>query len=167
MRRYSLIAAFAVAGMVLSACGTSASARHPAAGSSGSPGGAQSIAAIVQCFRAHGYPRFPDPVYDPGDGRWHFAVSPASVPASTRQACQQLFPPAAPSPPVSRAEFRQLVSFAQCMRQHGVYDWPDPSPDGSFRLDARLWALGKDGGISQAMQACRAPGGGINVVPGS
>ena len=65
--------------------------------------------AIVTCYRAHGDPSFPDPVYDPSDGRWHFAISPGSAPASTQQACQHLFPSINASPPVPQAQFQQLV----------------------------------------------------------
>ena len=90
--------------------------------------------AIVNCYRSHGDPSFPDPVYDPGDGRWHFAVSPGSAPASTQQACQHLFPSSNASPPVPQAQFQQLVRLAECIRQHGVPNWPDPDPDGSFPL---------------------------------
>ena len=41
--------------------------------------------AIVTCYRAHGDPSFPDPVYDPSDGRWHFAISPGSFHCWRRQ----------------------------------------------------------------------------------
>lgn len=165
--RHTTISLLAVAGLALAACGSSPGSHHQAsAGSPGSSNDAQPVAAIVQCFRTHGDPGFPNPVYDPGDGQWHLAVSPASVPASTRQACQHLFPPSAPLPPVSQAESGQLLSFAQCMRRDGVHDWPDPAPDGSFHLDARLWGLGKGGGVVQAMRACHVPGGGLNLVPG-
>ncbi len=89
---------------------------------------------IVTCYRTHGDPSFPNPVYDPSDGRWHFAVSPGSAPASTQQACQHLFPSSNASPPVPQAQFQQLVRLAECIRQHGVPNWPDPDPDGSFPL---------------------------------
>lgn len=94
--------------------------------------------AIVTCYRTHGDPSFPDPVYDPSDGRWHFAVSPGSAPASTQRACQHLFPSGNASPPVPQARFQQLVRLAECLRQHGVPDWPDPDPDGSFGLPPSL-----------------------------
>ena len=94
--------------------------------------------AIVTCYRAHGDPSFPDPVYDPSDGRWHFAISPGSAPLSTRQACQHLFPSSNASPPVPQAQFQQLVSYAECLRQHGMPNWPDPDPDGSFPLPPTL-----------------------------
>ena len=109
--------------------------------------------AIVTCYRAHGDPSFPDPVYDPADGRWHFAVSPGSAPASTRQACQHLFPSNNASPPVPLAQFQQLVRLAECLRQHGVPNWPDPDPDGSFPLPSSINQ--KDAANRAAGAACQ------------
>ncbi len=109
--------------------------------------------AIVTCYRAHGDPSFPDPVYDPGDGRWHFAVSPGSAPLSTQQACQHLFPSSNASPPVPQAQFQQLVRYAECIRQHGVPNWPDPDPDGSFPLPPTLNP--KDAAGQAAGNACK------------
>ena len=122
-----------------------------------------STEAIVVCYRAHGDPGFPDPVYDPGDGEWHFAVSPNTAPASTRQACQHLFPSVNPSPPVPQAEFQQLVRLAECIRQHGVPTWPDPDPDGAFGLPPALQT--KTPAYVRAASACRRyiPSEGINA----
>src|SRR5258708_3282916 len=134
MRSIALLVTLAAAA-ALAACGSGAG-QPPA----GSPGPTQAgtpdtqTAAIVQCYRAHGDPSFPDPASDPSDGRWHFAVSPAPAPQGTRQACQHLFPSAQVSPPVPQAQFQQLVRLAQCLRQHGLPTWPDPDPDGAFSL---------------------------------
>ncbi len=166
--RYRLILIIGSLSVAVGLASCSTGARSHASGAASSASNDQgSIAAIVRCFRAHGAPNFPDPIYDPGDGRWHFATSPASVPASTREACQGLFPSATPAPPVSQARFEQLVSFAECMRRNGVYDWPDPGPDGFFHLDARLIALGKSGAVGRAVQTCPFPTGGIQVMNGS
>src|SRR5579859_1401955 len=43
------------------------------------------VAAMVACFRAHGMPDWPDPNYDPRDGRWHLDGPPLKP--ETRQAC--------------------------------------------------------------------------------
>jgi hypothetical protein len=109
--------------------------------------------AIVTCYRTHGDPSFPDPVYDPGDGRWHFAVSPGSAPASTQQACQHLFPSNSASPPVPQAQFQLLVRYAECLRQHGSPNWPDPDPDGSFPLPSSINP--KDAANQAAGRACQ------------
>lgn len=158
-----------VLGAVLTACSAGAST-HTAASSPGRESGASpdaNIAAIVQCYRAHGDPGFPGPVYDPGDGRWHFGTSPASAPVSTQRACQQLFPASTPSPPVPQAQFQKLVRLAQCIRQHGVANWPDPNVQGEFPLPQAL--MQKSAAQQHAFQACQRyfPSGGLDVVAAS
>ena len=153
-------------GQVVLACGASVAALLASALAGCSAAGGTSSAsatssstpddatmAIVNCYRAHGDPSFPDPVYDPGDGRWHFAISPGSAPASTQQACQHLFPSSDASPPVPQAQFQQLVRYAECIRQHGVPNWPDPDPDGSFPLPSSIHQ--KDAANRAAGAACQ------------
>jgi hypothetical protein len=158
-------AALAVSAL-LAGCGSGAGS---GAGNGGAGPIAQSSAtpdttteAIVHCYRSHGDPSFPDPVYDPNDGRWHFAISPGSAPESTQQACRHLFPSVNASPPVPLAQFQQLVRLAQCIRQHGVPNWPDPDPDGSFPLPP---SIQKGRVTSAAMTACQRymPAGGIDA----
>ena len=166
-KRLIAFAAPLVLGSVLTAC-SGATGQHTAASTPGRESGASpdtETAAIVACYRAHGDPGFPDPVYDPGDGRWHFAISPASAPVSTQQACQHLFPAATPSsPPVTQAQFRKLVRFAQCVRAHGLPSWPDPNPQGDFPLPPAQ--MQKSPAQEHAFTACQRyePSGGISVV---
>lgn len=136
--------------VALAGCGSGAASAGTAAAARGTPDDA--TMAIVTCYRTHGDPSFPDPVYDPGDGRWHFAVSPGAAPASTQRACQHLFPSGNASPPVPQAQFQQLVRLAECLRQHGVPNWPDPDADGSFGLPPSL--LTKSRNWAQATSAC-------------
>ncbi len=151
----------AVASFTLAGCASGAGSGSSAAQTGGTPDA--STMAIVTCYRTHGDPSFPDPVYDPSDGRWHFAVSPGSAPASTQAACQHLFPSDNASPPVPQAQFQQLVRLAQCIRQHGVPTWPDPDPDGSFPLPPSLQT--KTPADGAALGACKQyiPNGGIDV----
>lgn len=153
-------------GVALAACGSAAS-QHPAGATAPAGSPDAQTAAIVQCYRAHGDPSFPDPVYDPSDGRWHFAVSPATAPQGTRQACQHLFPSAVSSPPVPQAQFQRLVQLAQCLRRHGLPTWPDPDPDGAFPLPPSL--LQKTPASVQATRTCQRyiPSGGMDVVAAS
>ena len=155
----SAIAA-AIAAAALAGCSAAGGATS-AATSSQSPD--NEIMSIVSCYRAHGDPSFPDPVYDPGDGRWHFATSPGNAPYSTRQACQHLFPTDNSSPPVPQAQFQQLVRLAECIRGHGVPAWPDPDPDGSYPLPSSLQT--KTPATAAALQACQryVPSGGIDA----
>lgn len=166
MKASGLLACGAVLAVsaVLAGCGSgggSGSGSGAAAHSSTTPD--TSTESVVQCYRSHGDPSFPDPVYDPNDGRWHFAISPGSAPMSTYQACRHLFPSVNPSPPVPLAQFQQLVRLAQCIRQHGVPNWPDPDPNGSFPMPPPLQT--KNEAVANAMTACQryTPSGGINV----
>jgi hypothetical protein len=88
------------------------------------------ITAMVACFRAHGMPEWPDPNYDPRDGRWHLDGPP--IKAETRQACASVMPQAAPPQPIPSERFHDLLQYAQCMRANGVTQWPDPGVDGVF-----------------------------------
>jgi hypothetical protein len=163
-------AVLAARGAVLAACGAAlaGSVVLTACGSGGSHGSGAATAgqsgdntvALARCYRTHGDPSFPDPTYDPSDGKWHFAVSPGTVPAATRQACQHLFPSVNPSPPVPQAQFQQLLRLAECLRQHGVPNWPDPDPDGGFGLPPALQT--KTPAYARAAQACQRlmPSGG-------
>lgn len=159
-----LAAAGALAGC---GAGSGGSAAGPQATAQGAAAPDASTEAIVRCYRAHGDPGFPDPVYDPGDGRWHFAVSPGTAPASTRQACQHLFPASSASPPVPQPQFQQLVRLAECIRQHGVPRWPDPDPDGAFGLPRSLQT--KTPAFERAAKACQRymPSGGLNAYAAS
>jgi hypothetical protein len=165
-RRIAVVAA-AVGLAALTACSSGAGGTGGAAGQGTQAGpsgsGYDSVESITRCFRQHGDPGFPDPVYDPGDGRWHFGTSPNSAPASARQACQNLFPAVQASPPVPQAEFQELLRFARCMRQHGVPDWPDPTVSGDFALPHDL--LTKTPASEAAQSACSRyiPSGGLNV----
>ena len=154
------------ASTALAACGGSVAATQGGGSAATTQGGGTpdaSTAAIVSCYRAHGDPSFPDPVYDPSDGEWHFAVSPGTAPASTQQACQHLFPTANASPPVPQAQFQQLVRLSECLREHGVPNWPDPNPDGAFGLPPALQS--KTPAWPGAARACQRymPIGGLNA----
>jgi hypothetical protein len=158
-----------VAALAVVATLTGCSATHAAGGSPGATpahGGSSraEVESVVACYRAHGDPGFADPVYDPGDGGWHFGESPADAPLSTRQACQHLFPSVSPSPPVSQAQFQALVRLAECIRQHGLPSWPDPNPQGQFPLPPSLPVKSQAG--ANALKACQRylPSGGLDVI---
>jgi hypothetical protein len=131
--------------LVVAACGSSPSSVSSAgsagssnAGSSSDAGGSahfQQAVAFAQCMRTHGVPDMPDP--DPSGA---FRMPP-SVGAAARQsqpfqaalnACKHLYPSFGQAP--SQAQQQQMtarrLSFARCMRSHGVPDFPDPDSYG-------------------------------------
>jgi hypothetical protein len=123
---------------------------------------------IAQCARAHGAPNFPDPIVNP-KGDWDFPDTVQRQPKVP--ACDSLVirwkraNPQKARPTVSPQDLVKLRDYAACMRQQGVSDWPDPGPDGVFKLPSRL----RDPQRSQKQaRACfsKAPKGGIQVDGG-
>jgi len=111
---------------------------------------------VVLCARAHGMPNLADPSGFDSSGKPIYPHG-LDIPQQTRDACQslfdRLFPGADQHPAPNAAQMAGLIRFARCMRAHGVHDWPDPSPDGTFRPDARLSHLLKSA-IRDQLTAC-------------
>jgi hypothetical protein len=135
-RRFAAVAALAMIAAVAAGCGSphgntdaSATSRSPAA----------AWHRVVLCARAHGMPNLPDPqISDNGQ-----AIFPAGlvVPQETPHACQSLYDRLVPNSrdePPTHAQLAALLRFARCMRDHGIADWPDPRPDGTFPPDTRI-----------------------------
>jgi hypothetical protein len=89
-------------------------------------------------MRAHGVPSFPEPRVQTSAGSTEVAmVAPGSLAhtpafrAATR-ACRSLMPagPIGESPAQQRTLGVALLSFARCMRAHGIRTFPDPTPQG-------------------------------------
>jgi hypothetical protein len=140
-----LLAAAALASVALLAgCGGSSSpgvARLPStrraapAGSGGSSpenGAAnpqQAMLAYATCMRANGVPSFPDPS---AGGFLIHGVDPRTPAFRTAQAkCRKLLPGGGPPGPGARTNpspqtLARFLGISQCMRKHGVYDFPDP-----------------------------------------
>jgi hypothetical protein len=131
---------------------------------------------VAQCLRNHGYALADPTVSATGDPTWSGGESDArrfknAVAAVGFKFCKsqlEALPPQAINPPPTPSELHNLVLFAQCMRSHGISDWPDPYADGTFPIPTRVQALGKLGMMSQ-LRACRqyTGGHGIAVSPGS
>jgi hypothetical protein len=80
-------------------------------------------------MRSHGVPSFPDPI--PSAGGVQFPIdSPTTLnsPAfqSAHRACQYLLPRGR-APSASASHQVAAVKYAQCMRLHGVPNYPDPT----------------------------------------
>jgi hypothetical protein len=91
--------------------------------------------AYARCMRGHGISDFPDP--QPGGGP--IQVGPGSnwnTPQfnAADDACKSLLP--IPSAEEQQQEFEDMLRFAQCMREHGIADFPDPTPGEGGGLNA-------------------------------
>ena len=158
------VAALATIAMValIGACGSNA----PAATGAGNP--AANVAQAVkfaQCMRANGVSNFPDPdasgaltidgvingsSLDPNSATFQQAIS----------ACKDLEPPGFTGGKVTPSQRTARLEFAQCMRENGVPDFPDPTQNGPLVDTYRIPSMaGKnprsDPGFSAALQKCR------------
>jgi hypothetical protein len=88
--------------------------------------------AFSKCMRAHGVTKFPDPQADggltlqagPGTG-----IDPnGAVFRAAQKACEAMMPK--PSAAEQQKAQAQALKYSQCMRAHGISDFPDPSSGG-------------------------------------
>ena len=160
--------AMTVAGCDGGAAAGQAAAGQPTVAASGQEQARTVWLEYARCVRLHGFPTFPDPRID-GQGRASFGTSPQVKTAGqqTQAACGgilSLLPATAQGNyPVTPAMLRQERLFAACVRRHGLADWPDPGPDGSFPLHGTPYASGKTSSEAAAFAACRQYGnfGGV------
>lgn len=120
--------------------------------------------AYSKCMRDNGYAEFPDPT--PGEGM-RFLITPGSAArfekAST--ACRDLAPEGLRDEGVTPEQLEGLVKLAQCVRDHGVSNFPDPSADGRFDV-GKIGAGPDDPTLKSAMGACRELSRGARVMIG-
>jgi hypothetical protein len=147
-RAAAVITVMAAAALLAAACSSSPSST----GSGDSPhagGSANSPSALgySQCMRSHGVPNFPDPDSNgqiPKEEIRQLGVSDSRLKAAG-SACQNLWPYQAPSQAQQRQQLTDDVKFAQCMRSHGVPNFPDPtSSDGRVEFDISVSRDGFD-----------------------
>jgi hypothetical protein len=119
---------------------------------------------FAQCMRANGVSGFPDPdasgaltidgvvngsSLDPSSAAWTKAMG----------ACKDLQPPDFTGRERSAQEQENALKFAQCIRDNGVTDFPDPAPDWPLVDTNRIPSSAGNGGMSTlnaAMRKCRA-----------
>jgi len=168
-------------GIATAGKGTATTTASPSAMSN-----AESAKKFGDCMRANGVPNFPDPKF--GDGGGLQILMPDGVTKDQADAamakCRQYMPAAgAPTKPDPQ-RIEQERKFSQCMRDHGLTNFPDPAADGGIELDLnKLGVTGPDDPkLATAQKACEhfmpaGPSGGAgnntsggdqgNAVPGS
>jgi hypothetical protein len=130
------------------------------AGGSASAGASPLAEAVAysQCIRSHGVPNFPDPVQTPSRGYGYrtAGIDPNSAAfQGAVQACKAL-----PSPwnttgqQLSPAQQQAWLNWAQCIRAHGVPDFPDPTFSGSEVHDSGVGSSSPQ--LQSAIDACKS-----------
>ena len=130
MSRKTPLAALALAALICTGCGSSATPETAAPSSTATTAAGKKISAqdklvkLAECIRSHGVPHFPDPS-PKGDFQFGIDVSPAVWKKAT-EACRALTPPGTFSGKRSPKQQSDALRFAECVREHGVKDFPDP-----------------------------------------
>lgn len=113
--------------------------------------------AFAECMRENGVPEFPDP--DPAGGGTRFIAGGRSGEdrerfRAAREACRELAPFGRTMGEIDPERIEHLMALAECMRENGVPEWPDPGPEGGFSLGGTDIGL-RDGRVRSAMETCR------------
>jgi hypothetical protein len=176
-RKLRPLAALAMAALIGAGCsngsaenGNTGTGTASSSGTSSSTGTASSGATkkltardkavkFAECIRAHGVSDFPDP--DPKNQfQYGVSVSPA-VWTRAVSACKDLQPPGTLSGKRSPRQQSTALRFAQCMRDNGVKDFPDPANGDPLIDTTKIPSLGErsprtDPVFAPAMDKCRA-----------
>jgi hypothetical protein len=152
-RAGALAVGSAAIAVLIAACG---------GGSSNPPTAAQSknyqkALAFVQCMRTHGQPTFPDPTSQGIVSDVQAKITPGIL--ASYQQCRTLLPPGLLQ--LSEAQREQLTTQAlrraQCMRDHGVLNFPDPGSHPQPGLDPNSPVF------QAAARVCLEPTGPVRV----
>ena len=101
---------------------------------------------FAECIRAHGVSDFPDP-NEKNQFEYGVSVTPAVWDKATT-ACKDLQPPGTLSSKRTRKQQSASLRFAQCIRDNGVKDFPDPV-NGEPMIDTyKIPSSNKPGGMT-------------------
>jgi hypothetical protein len=161
-RKLRPLAALATVALIGAGC-----SNEPAEnGSAGNTNAANRDKAVefAECMRDNGVSGFPDPDASGAltiDGVLNGSSLDPSTPAwkEAMSACKDLQPPGfTGDDEVSNEEQEARLEFAQCIRDNGVEDFPDPAKDQPLVDTRRIPSAARPGGMSilnAAMRTCR------------
>jgi hypothetical protein len=151
MKRASLLLAASAAAVALTAAGCG----------SGSKAGAKADASAdqgvkhAQCMRDHGLSGYPDPGQDTGDVK-NLPDRDSPEFKKADQACMSLEPPEdQPGTPENAELQKKMLKWAQCIRQNGIANFPDPQ-DGHILIKPRGSIDGNSPQFKKAVRACKS-----------
>jgi hypothetical protein len=149
--------ALALVALMGAGCGSSADSGT----GSGSGGGAQkdadrdTLVKFSACMRENGVADFPDPTAD-GDFDYGITVS-GEVWTKALDACKDLRPAGSFSGNRTPEQQAAGLRFAQCIRENGVKDFPDPANGDPLVDTTKIPSTNRKGGmtiLNAAMRKC-------------
>jgi hypothetical protein len=175
-RRPRALSALALVALVGAGCGASArSGSGTPAGGTTTPGGTGTVVdnsaadqdkgvRFSECIRRHGVPHFPDPN---AKGEYVFGID--VTPAVWRKAvdaCKDLEPPGALSGKRSPKLQSAALRFAECVRRHGVKDFPDPVNGEPLIDTTKIPSSNQPGGMTILNAATHTCGSVLRLAAG-
>jgi hypothetical protein len=158
--------------------GTGNTATAGSTGSSGTNTASPHAKAVkfAECMRANGVSAFPDPDAS-GELTIDAVANNSSLDTSSAafeqalSACRDLEPPGFTGDKRSREQQKVALEFAQCMRDNGVPDFLDPTPDGPLIDTNRIPSAAGRGALSipgfqAATEKCHDFAAGAGVTGG-
>jgi hypothetical protein len=158
------LVALALVALISAGCGSNGPAKT---------GNARTAMKFAECMRDNGVKQFPDPPasrpltidgvvngssLDTDSSAWKNAIS----------ACKDLQPAGFTGTKATASQQKQRLEFAQCIRENGVKDFPDPAPDAPMIDTNRIPSANQPGGMTilhAAMDACRDPARAAGASP--
>lgn len=128
---------------------------------------------FAECMRDNGVRAFPDPDAS-GQLTIDAVANGSSVDTSTAafeqavSACRDLEPAGFTGDKRTAEQQQAGLRFAQCIRDNGVADFPDPDPNGPLVDTNRIPSAARPGGIGMldaAMQKCHGAAAAAGVSP--
>jgi hypothetical protein len=173
------LAALALVALISAGC-SNAPAGTGTGGNTGTGGGNATTASrdqavkFAECMRANGVREFPDPNAS-GQLTIDAIANGSSLDTNSAafkqaiSACKDLELAGFTGHKRSAQEQANALKFAQCIRDNGVKDFPDPDPEGPLVDTNRIPSAAGNGGMSNlnaAMQKCRGLAASAGVTGG-
>jgi hypothetical protein len=159
------LAALAVVALIGAGCSSgSAENGNTGTGSGENATNPDKAVGFADCMREHGVSGFPDPNASGGDQAFVEALQKLDQRSAEWKAaigaCKDLQPAGLLGAKATPKEMSERLEFAQCMRDNGVEDFPDPAADGPLIDTNRIPSAAGRGALSipgfqAAMEACR------------
>ncbi len=109
------------------------------------------------CMRSHGLTDFPDPtVGSNGLPNWSGVSNQAPAFKSAQQVCKKDLPDIGPHTSAEKATANAAaLTYAACMRSHGVPNFPDPNGQGLIQINATGTLEPSSPQYQKAQTACK------------
>jgi hypothetical protein len=149
------LAALALVALTIAGCGSNAPSETGTAGTKNATDQDKAVK-FAECIRNHGVSDFPDP-NPKGEFDYGVSVTPA-VWTKAVNACKDLQPPGTLSAKRSPRQQTASLRFAQCIRDNGVQDFPDPVNGEPVINTYKIPSSNRPGGmtiLNVAIQKCR------------